>query len=172
MLLEMSLPLLSRLRAVSLLLNLFKSVGEWNIWVPRAACCAGACTSVLTPVQHWRCWRLCCSNTQISHSLTDFRTRAVWNKKETARRLFAVRPQTNQRFYIKIFLFNYVYLRVTGTARKLVLGHIIILLGRMQTKVTLKLPKVCKHICLVVQWQGHPTIIFGKLSVRKAILDL
>ena len=52
MLLEMSLPLLSRLRAVSLLLK--------NLWgsgiseSPRPACCAGACTSVLTPAQHWR----------------------------------------------------------------------------------------------------------------------
>ena len=49
-----------------------------------------------------------------------------------------------------IFLFDNVYLHVTGTARKLVLEHIIILLERMQTKITLKLPKVCKHICLVV----------------------
>ena len=140
MLLEMSLTLLSRLRAVSLLLK--------NLWGSGISEYREQCGH-----QHWPCLRLCCSNTRISHSLTDFRTRAVWNKKETARSLFAIRHQTNQRFYIKImiFLFDNVYLHVTGTVRKLVLEHIIILLERMQTKVTLKLPKVCKHICLVVQ---------------------
>ena len=148
MLLQVSLPLLSRLRAVSLLLK-----NQWGsgICEYREQRVVRGGASVLTPAQHWRCLRLCCSNTQISYSLTDFRTRAVWNKKETARSLFAIPHQTNQRFYIKIFLFNCVYLHVTGTARKLVLEHIIILFERMQTKVTPKLPKVCKHICLVVQ---------------------
>ena len=165
MLLEMSPPLLSRLRAVSLLLkNLWGSgISEyrdqrvvrapvrasWRQYNTGAAC--GFAARILkypTPSQ-------------------IFEQDKSGTKKDTARSLFAIRPQTNQRFYIKIFLFNYVYLRVTGTARKLVLEHIIILLERMQTKVTLKLPKVCKHICLVVQWQGHQTIfsenyLFGR----------
>ena len=138
-------------------------MGEWNIWVPRPACCAGACTSVLTPAQHWRFAARILKYPTPSQIFEQ--DKSGTKKILLAVFLLSVPKQINA--YIKIFLFNYVYLRVTGTTRKLVLEHIIILLERMQTKVTLKLPKVWKHICLVVQWQGHPTIfsenyLFGR----------
>lgn len=148
MLLEMSFPLLSRLRAVVLLLK--------NLWG------SGTASSVLCGRLYERpdastilallaALLLEYSNIPLPHRFSN--KSSSWNKNETARSLFAIRHQTNQRFCIKIFLFNYVYLHVTGTARKVVLEHIIIFLERMQTKVTLKLPKVCKHICLVIQWE-------------------
>ena len=162
MLLEMSLPLLSRLRAVSLLLkNLWGSgISEYRdqrvVRAPVPASWRQHNTGALL---------LEYSNIPLPHRFSN--KISLEQKRYCLQSSFAIRPQTNQRFYIKIFLFNYVYLRVTGTTRKLVLEHIIILLERMQTKVTLKLPKVCKHICLVVQWQGHPTIfsenyLFGR----------
>lgn len=80
--------------------------------VPRAACCVGACTSVLTPAQHWRCLRFCCSKTQTSHSLTDFRTRAVAGTKTRLLAVFllSVTKQINGSVSKYSFLIMFIYM--------------------------------------------------------------